>query len=363
MNRWGLRLLTVAMAALAVGQVSAARAEILIVHGRTVPSGAVSAPATQVRSDSVRLARVDSPANGYRYSMDEATRLLGTVQVSYAQPPQGYWTSDLEVRVPYRRSVPLQVSVYAIKPVEVGDENRRIRELFATAIGEGGEQRHDELFRLYQEASSISLNRLGRIKRQDDFNYMDAKVFLKLMEIAVYLGRGASLALSPQVKEVRNFVRGQLSLSLGRRVMLDGTGQSLTRVESQLVFVDFVEADHLKSLWAAVKQQTNGAFSDDACNLYIAFSNTITTGDYDQGLLEAWDRHPQYQLVTLAAKAVEVCASREQVRQSTGTGSEVRLKAIVGATKGLERVTSPRVANSVTNIKKALRLTATGPGS
>ena len=290
--------------------------------------------------------------------MNETVRLLGAVQVSYAKPPQGYQATNLDVRVPYRSTAPLQVSLYAVKPVDSGNENRRIREIFATVIGtDDGEQRHDELFRLYQEAGAISRNRMERIKKQDDFNYLDAQILFKFMEVAVYLGREASLAMGPEVRDVRNFVRSQMQQESGKRVVLKGTSQSPRAVQDLLSFVDFVDADHLKNLWSVVKKQTNGGFSEEACKQYIAYTNTVTGGDYDQGLVEAWDRHKDYRIVALAAEAIGVCAQRELEARRAGKGSQEQVKAIAEAVSNLGTIaTTERAAASLQNTMRILPL-------
>lgn len=349
----------IVVVALATSAVSAL-AQVLIVRGKMVPLAAEgSAPSTRVTSTQVQLKQIDKPTGGYEYSMNESVRLLASVEVSYSQTPQGYWATSLEVRVPYKASSPLQVSLYAVKPVDAGSEGRRIREIFATVIGgDTGVRSHDDLFKLYQEAGAIANRRMDRIRSQDDFNYLDAQLFFKYMELAVYLGREASLAVSSDVRDVHNFVRSQMQQAEGRRVVLKGTSQTPLAIESLLRFVDFVDADQLKRLWGTVKKQTNGSFSEEACKQYIAFSNTVTGGDYDQGLVEAWERYEDYRLVTLAAEAVSVCANEAQRAQAAGNATQEQVQAIVRATNGLERLSAPtaRVTHSVKNIKRVLGL-------
>ena len=333
-------------------------AQTLIINGRALPLEGISTILPEPSSSHVQLVRAVNAPNQWTYSMDETKRLLGTVDIKQSSAPTGYSAGSLAVRVPYASSRPLQVFFYAIKVAEPGaNETARIRELHATPIGgDKGEHRHEQLFRLYQEARVIAARRLQRIQAQNDFNYYDAQAFLKLLEISVQLGREANLTLGSDVLEVRNFVRSQRQSAEGLRVLTKGTGQTEASVKQQVEFIDLVEAEHLKNLWSEVKASTKGGARPEDCKRYEAFVQTATGADYDAGLVKQWDQLKDYNMVSLAAKALEACAerTRQAALQAATEVTKARVESLQRAIGSLEAVQTPSIENSLGRIRRSI---------
>lgn len=332
-------------------------AQTVIVSARLVPADSATAPVPELSSSHVQLTKDTDALNQWAYTMDSAKRLLGTISVKPNSAPAGYSAPDLAIRVPYTSARPLHVFLYAVpaRPAE-GADATRIRELHATPIsGEIGERRHEQLFLLHQEARLISARRLQRIRAQSDFNFFDARVFLKLLEITVELGRTARLTVGPDVQEVRNFVQNQLQLPNGLRVLTQGTGQTAAAVRQQIMFVDLVEAEHLRLLWAEVTAKTNGRSGPEDCMLYQAFVSTVTGGDYDAGLVTQWDQTKNYNMVALAARALVPCATKAQQAVTSGAPeAPARALSIEASAERLKKVETLAVERSLFHIRREL---------
>lgn len=332
-----------------------ATGQVLRLDAKLVPVDASASPILNPQSKQITILPLENLKGGYRYSMIESNRVLGLLKVSFTPSPEDYRVGELDLRLPFLNSKPISASLYGFKSIDVG--NGRIREIFATPIGKpGGVLRHDELFRLYQESALISRARMERIKKQGDFNYYDAKVFFKFLEVAVYLGRQSFLVMNSDVMDIRNFLKNQMQLDKeGARVILEGTRQKKNDVEQLLTFVDFVDADHLKFVWGVIKERAAGGFSDEACRNYISFSNTLSGGEFDSGLVDSWDQHKDYKLVTLAAEAIRVCAKASLDTKNASSDLKEHAQKLLEAANVLGGVASgKRAVDSITETQKML---------
>jgi len=337
---------------------SQALAQTVFVSGRLVPADGAASFVPELSSSHVKLTKAAGTPNQWSYAMDTSKRLLGTIEIKHSVAPAGYSASDLAVRVPYTSTRPLHVFLYAVKAAPSGaSDTTRIRELHATLIsGDSGERRHEQLFRLHQEARAIAARRLQRIQSQDDFNYFDAQVFLKLLEITVELGRTAQLIVGADVLEVRNFVQNQLRNNTGLLVLTRGTGQTPTAVKQQVQFIDLVEAEHLRLMWAEVTAKTNGGSRPEDCTLYQAFIDTVTGGDYDSGLVTQWDQTKNYNMATLAARALLPCATKVQQAVISGAPeAPARAISIEASAERLKRVETPAMEQSLFRLRQEMR--------
>lgn len=279
--------------------------------------GEATPPVARVKSSDLKLQEVDT--GRWSYTLLNRQRVFGAAQLALDATPLMYHSEPVQVRVPYASTSPLRVTLHA---VQVRDTNDRVREIYATKIGPGGEVRIQALFQLYQEAGFIAQRRLSAIEGGRKFYVYDAQVMFKYLEIARELGRKANLVPSEGVLRVRDFLATQAELEEGKRVLTKLNRRGVDDIRALINDIDFIEAEQLRQVWqgiAAVQPKYSGV----ACELYRAFLETVLE-EYDSGLVERWNQHKDYRTVEYPTKALEGCVTNLATAPET---EESRIKA------------------------------------
>lgn len=280
--------------------------------------------------------KLHDAGNGHwSYEMNNPGRVLGVATLAMNNPPAPYQSLPLEIRMPFRSSEPAIVAVYG---VVLRNTNARVREIFATPIGgPGGEQRHMEYFRLYQEAALMAEARLAPLRTgTGNMGVFNAQLFFKYLQLARQLGRVNNLVPSSGVAQVRTYMRTQLALPAGQKAIKAALGETgLATFATLLDEIDFIEAEQLRKVWAYITT-AYAPHSPQACALYRAFVDTSVSREFDQGLVARWNLDENYNVVSLATEGVKVCVAKDATTPTVpasiaaiAAAQEVLQKAIV----------------------------------
>jgi len=279
--------------------------------------GESTPPVARVKSLDLKLQEVDT--GRWSYTLVNRQRVFGAAELALDTTPASYYCEPVRVRVPYASVSPVRVTLHA---VQVRDTNDRVREIFATKIGPGGEVRIQALFQLYQEAGYIAKRRLAAIEGGRKFYVYDAQVMFKYLEIARELGRKANLVPSDGVLRVRDFLRTQAELQEGASVLKKAIPRGVADVTALVNDIDFVEAEQLRQVWQGIAAM-QPKYSDVACERYRAFLETVLE-EFDAGLVAQWNEHKDYKTVEFPTKALEGCVTNLATGPET---EERRIKA------------------------------------
>jgi hypothetical protein len=349
---WSLLLLTagLAFATGCVAEVHELRALVTVYPAR----GEQTPPLARVRSSDLRLEEVDT--GRWSYTLVNRQRVFGAVQLALDTTPASYYCEPVQVRVPYASAGPVRVTLHA---VQVRDTNDRVREIFATKIGAGGEVRIQALFQLYQEAGYIAKRRLEAIEGGRKFFVYDAQVMFKYLEIARELGRKANLVPSDGVLRVRNFLRTQAGMKEGAAVLKKAIPRGVADVTALVDDIDFVEAEQLRQVWRGIGAM-QPKYSDVACERYRAFLATVLE-EFDQGLVERWNNHKDYRTVEFPTRALEGCATNLATGPET-EASRVRAEETAGVLKAVSERSIVKEGSGLSNtIERSLRALTVTP--
>ncbi|CAM5783820.1 hypothetical protein [Rhizobacter fulvus] len=285
-------------------------AQELRVSATLVPSKeGVQVPKVQVASEDSKLEA--KGASVWAYAPKTSGKLIGTSSVAFEQPPPDYSSERLRIRLPWGRTQPIQVALFGL---QIQDTNQRVREIFGINVA-SDQMRSEELFRLYQETSVLSLRRLNTIRQEKRPLYVfDVQIFFKYLEIARELGRNKFLAVSDNVLQVQTYLREQIGIEAGRSAMVKALGPKGPKmVETLLKEIDFVDAEQLRQIWQTLATAPP-SFTLEACGRYREFVKTLE--DFDELLVKRWNATDDYRMATLALEALHTCASRAEAAAS-----------------------------------------------
>jgi len=314
-------------------------------------SPAVQAPKIKIETEGAQL---EPKGNSiWDYAPKELSSLLGTTIVSIDDSPADYKSKELKVRLPLGRSRPLQILLYGVR---VQDSPKRVREIFATNVADPG-FRSEDLFRLYQELTFLSIGRLEELQQSKrPFYVYDAQMFFKYLEVARELGRQKFIGVSDSVTQVQSYLREQNGHEDGRAVITKALGSNGTETMSLLLReIDFVDADQLSQVWDYLKT-TPPSFTAEACTIYGAFVKTFE--NYDEKLVDEWNSTKNYKTVTLAYEALSLCAERVKtaaVSNYESAFNEAAYLQQVAAEASKKVYATDRIMKAVSNIEAATR--------
>lgn len=292
----------------------------------------------------------------WTYSVATSQRVLGTATMSLNATPAQYHSLPVVVRLPFASKEPSTVSLYG---VVVNNTSKRVTELHGMAIGgAGGEMRHKEYFRLHQEAALMSEQRLAELRTgTGKLGVFNAQLFYKYLELARQLGRDNNLVPSSGVLQVRAYMQTQLALPDGQVAVTAALGPNgVQKFKAMLTDIDFVEAEHLRKVWAYIKENY-APFSREACDLYTAFVQTSVSPDFDQGLVSTWNLHKDYNVVSLATEAVRMCLAKDAARVAEPAASAAMAAAKVALIQAQAHpvAKTPDVARNIDGGMRILR--------